>query len=144
MSFPIFRNTASVIFLISIILIPLGLILKPFERPTNPNKYYQPITRNDIEWKAFVYYWNTNGDCKGTNLQYIVGNEKSAYVQTREIVKKWKNQNPGFRIKEVQVRIPDNLFQDAYENGYVPTHTLYVRFPTKFVPSWCNLTDLQN
>ncbi len=144
MSQPIFPKVANIIFIISLILLPLGLALKSIDKPTDPDKYYHSITCNDIKWGAFVYYENESGENIGTNLGYIVGNEELAYKQTREIVKKWKDKNPSLKIQEVQVRIPDDLYTEAYNNGYVPTHILLNRYPKGFLPSWSALQDLCN
>lgn len=141
---PIYPIQASVSFAICLILVFIGLILTPFNKPTDPKKYYEPIIYKDIEWKAFVYYQNEKGDSIGTNLNTIVGNEESAYKQTRSIVEEWKKQNPAYKIEEVQVRIPEKLYSEAYANGYVPTHSLFQKYQAKFVPSWCDLRDLKN
>jgi len=144
MGHPTFPTQANIIFLVSIILIPLGLALKPFDRPTDPEKFYHPITYSDIKWGVFVYCQDGNGNDIGTNLNYIVGNEESAYKQTRKIVREWKEINPSYKIQEVQVRIPEDLYQEAYDNGYIPTHSLFTKYPARFVPAWCDLRDLQN
>jgi hypothetical protein len=142
-SHPLAPIQATTMFLIAIPLIVLGLALRPFDMPTSPTKYYHPITRNDIKWGAFLYLIN---DEQGTNLAYIVGTEETAYKETRRIVTEWKSNNPSLRIREVQVRINDSLYDDAKAEGYLPTHALFKlgEFPVNRIPKYCNLTDLEN
>jgi len=140
---PLAPIQAAVIFLVGLVLIPVGLLLRPFDIPTYPEKSYHPITITNMDWDIFLYY---HGDVKGTNIAHVIGTEEYAYREARKSIISWKSNNPALHIREAQIRVDDSRLDEAKAEGHKYTHQLFKLgdFPKNRIPKYCDLTDLEN
>ena len=112
--------------------------------PTDPDKYYHPITYADAKWKIIIYYDDLQKQEHQKTIGDIVGTEEMAYKETINIVKTWKEKscNQNLYLKEVLVNIDESSCPEELRENYVPTHSLNIKYPQKFRPPWTSFDNL--
>jgi hypothetical protein len=143
---PLAPTKSKDIFFIGFLLLIPGYCLRDYGMPTNPERYYHPITYAQAKWEVVIHCTPPqNQEYDQRTIGQIIGTEKDAYKEAYNIIENWKKITPNRpRIIEADVNLIDNSCPYENMNNYTYTHSLDEKFPGKFRPKWTSLKDTEN
>lgn len=142
MTNPVIPHVAKTLFCTGLVLLFFGFSNKGCDKPTNPEKYHQPVTYENSKWDLKLLYDDKNGIEQYKGISALTGTEEQAYKASKNIVAKWKENNKGTCLKEVQVNLDYSSCPEEHRENYCPTHSLSKKYPRDRWAKWASFALL--